>query len=244
MTDNGGATDTETKSVTVTSGGGGNVLANGVPVSGVSGAAGSNQYFTLDVPAGASGLKFVTSGGTGDADLYVRFGAQPTTTTFTCKSDGATNAETCNIATAQAGTYHVLVRGYSAFSGLSLTGSYGTGGGGTQTYTNGADVAILDNTTVESPITVSGRTGNGAASTPVAVAIVHTFRGDLKIELVAPDGSVYLLKNYSASDSADNVNATYNVNLSGEALNGTWKLRVNDNAANDTGRIDSWSITF
>ena len=244
VTDNGGATDTETRSVTVTSGGGGNVLANGVAVTGVSGAAGSSQYYTLDVPAGASGLKFVTSGGSGDADLYVRFGAQPTTTTFTCKSEGATNAETCNIATAQAGTYHVLVRGYSAFSGLSLTGSYGTGGGGSQTYTNGTDFTILDNRTVESPITVSGRTGNGAVSTPVAVAIVHTFRGDLKIELVAPDGSVYLLKNYNASDSVDNVSATYNVNLSGEALNGTWKLRVNDNALNDTGRIDNWSITF
>jgi serine protease len=196
------------------------------------------------VPAGASGLKFVTSGGSGDADLYVRFGAQPTTTSFTCKSEGPTNAETCNIATAQAGTYHVLVRGYSAFSGLSLTGSHGTGGGGSQTYSSGTDVAIPDNRTVESPIAVSGRTGNGAVSTPVTVAIVHTFRGDLRIELVAPDGSVYLLKNYNSADSADNVNATYNVNLSGEALNGTWKLRVTDNAVNDTGRIDSWSISF
>jgi serine protease len=244
VTDNGGATDTETKSVTVTSGGGGNVLANGVAVTGVSGATGSSQYYTLDVPAGASGLKFVTTGGSGDADLYVRFGAQPTTTAFTCKSEGPTNAETCNIATAQAGTYHVLVRGYSAFSGLSLTGSYGTGGGGSQTYTNGTDYTILDNRTVESPITVTGRTGNGAASTSVTVAIAHTFRGDLRIELIAPDGSAYLLKNYNSADSADNVNATYNVNLSGEALNGTWKLRVSDNAVNDTGRIDSWSISF
>ena len=85
---------------------------------------------TLVVPAGATNLKFVTSGGTGDADVYARFGSQPTTTTYDCRSEGSTNAETCTIATAQAGTYHVLVRGYAAYSGLSITGSYTTGGGG------------------------------------------------------------------------------------------------------------------
>ncbi|WP_235565778.1 proprotein convertase P-domain-containing protein [Lysobacter sp. Root559] len=44
--------------------------------------------------------------------------------------------------------------------------------------------------------------------------------------------------------SADNVIGTFTFNLSSEALNGTWNLRVNDNANADTGRIDSWSITF
>ena len=106
----------------------GNVLANGVPVTNVSGAAASQQFWTMAVPAGASGLKFVTSGGTGDADLYVKLGSAPTTSVYDCRSIGSTTAETCNIATAQAGTYHVLVHGYSAFSGLSLTGSYSTPG--------------------------------------------------------------------------------------------------------------------
>ena len=49
---------------------------------------------------------------------------------------------------------------------------------------------------------------------------------------------------YANGGSADNINQTYTVNLSSEALNGTWNLRVNDNANADTGRIDSWSITF
>ncbi len=220
-------------------------LGNGVPVTGISGAAGSQQFWTINVPAGASNLVIGTSGGTGDADLYVRFGSAPTTTTYNCRPYLSGNAETCTFAAPQAGTYHVMVRGYSAFSGLSLTGSYSTGGGGggTQTYTNGSDVAIGDNTTVESPISVSGRTGNGSASTQVAVAIVHTYIGDLKVDLVAPDGSVYVLHNRSGG-SADNINSTYTVNLSGEALNGTWRLRVNDNAGGDTGRIDSWSVTF
>ena len=111
----------------------------------------------MNVPAGATNLKFVIAGGTGDADMYVRFGSAPTTTTYDCRPYLGGNNETCNIATAQAGTYHVMLRGYSAYSGVSLTGSYTTGGG-TQTYSNGTDVAIGDNTTVESPITVSGRT--------------------------------------------------------------------------------------
>jgi subtilisin family serine protease len=112
-----------------------------------------------------------------------------------------------------------------------------------QTYTNTADYQIRDNATISSPITVSGRTGNGSATTPVAVNIVHTYVGDLKVDLVAPDGSVYVLHNRTGG-SADNIVQTYTVNLSGEALNGTWNLRVNDNANADTGYINSWSVTF
>jgi len=220
------------------------VLTNGTPVTGLSGSAGTELRYTLVVPAGATGLKFVTASGSGDADLFVKFGSAPTTTSYDCKSEGSTNAETCNIATAQAGTYHVLVRGYSTFSGLSLTGSYTTGGGGgTQTYTNAADYTISDNATVNSPITVSGRTGNAPTNASVTVAIVHTYQGDLKVDLVAPDGSLYNVHNRTGG-SADNVNKTVTFNLSTEALNGTWNLRVNDNAAGDTGYINSWSVTF
>jgi serine protease len=111
------------------------------------------------------------------------------------------------------------------------------------TYTNSADFTISDNATVNSPITVSGRTGNGSATTPVAVNIVHTYIGDLKVDLVAPDGSVYVLHNRTGAGT-DNINQTYTVNLSTEVLNGTWNLRVNDNANADTGFINSWSITF
>ena len=90
---------------------------------------------------------------------------------------------------------------------------------------------------------MSGRTGNGQASTPVAVNIVHTYIGDLVVSLVAPDGSVYTLHNRTGG-SADNINTTYNVNLSGEVLNGTWNLRVADQVGGDVGYINSWSVTF
>jgi fibronectin type 3 domain-containing protein len=109
--------------------GGGGVLTNGVPVTNLSGATGSTQTWTLAVPAGSTNLQFQSSGGTGDADLYVRFGAAPTTSTYDCRSAGSTNAETCTIATPSTGTYYVMLYGYSAFSGASLVGSYTAGGG-------------------------------------------------------------------------------------------------------------------
>ncbi|MEU8438108.1 S8 family serine peptidase [Streptomyces sp. NPDC029216] len=110
-------------------------------------------------------------------------------------------------------------------------------------FENTADFAIGDNTTVESPITVSGVTGNAPATLKVGVNIVHTYIGDLKVDLIAPDGTVYTVHN-RAGGSADNINQTYTVDASSEVANGTWKLRVNDNAGGDIGKIDSWNLTF
>ncbi|HSV38315.1 MAG TPA: M14 family metallopeptidase [Nocardioidaceae bacterium] len=108
--------------------------------------------------------------------------------------------------------------------------------------TNGTNVNIADNATIESPVTVTGCTGNASATSTVAVDIKHTYIGDLKVDLIAPDGSVYVLHNRSGG-SADNIIRSYTVNLSAETRNGTWKLRVNDNANLDTGYLDTWSLT-
>ena len=110
-------------------------------------------------------------------------------------------------------------------------------------FENTADYPIRDRTTTESPIAV-GRTGNAPSTLRVGVNIVHTYRGDLQIDLVAPDGSLYRLKNSSNSDSADNVVATYTVNASTEVANGTWRLRVYDRYNGDIGYINSWSLQF
>ncbi|MFE0404176.1 S8 family serine peptidase [Streptomyces nigra] len=116
--------------------------------------------------------------------------------------------------------------------------------GGT-TFTSTSALSIPDaGSAVESPITVSGRGGNAPSALKVDVDITHTYRGDLVVDLVAPDGSAYRLKSSSGSDSADDVRATYTVNASTETADGTWKLRVRDTAAQDTGRINSWSLTF
>ncbi|MBK3635888.1 S8 family serine peptidase [Streptomyces sp. MBT97] len=125
----------------------------------------------------------------------------------------------------------------------AVSGSGGSTGG--TTYSSTTALPIPDNgAAVESPITVAGRTGNAPSALQVGVDITHTYRGDLVIDLVAPDGTAYRLKAASSSDSADNVTTTYTVNASGESANGTWKLRVQDTAAQDTGRLNGWKLTF
>lgn len=111
-------------------------------------------------------------------------------------------------------------------------------------FENTTGYAIADNTTVEAPVTVTGISGNAPAALSVPVNITHTYSGDLKIDLVAPDGSVYNLKAYGTGGSTDNVNTTYSVNASSEVANGIWKLRVSDNASADTGRINTWALQF
>ncbi|MFD4024887.1 S8 family serine peptidase [Streptomyces sp. NPDC058576] len=123
------------------------------------------------------------------------------------------------------------------------------GAGGTtpppgKKFENTTGYAINDNATVESPVTVTGITGNAPAALQVPVNISHTYIGDLRIDLVAPDGSVYNVKAYGSGGSSDNVVTTYTVNASSEVANGTWKLRVSDNANADTGRINSWALQF
>ncbi|MFB7057951.1 M28 family metallopeptidase [Streptomyces vinaceus] len=114
-----------------------------------------------------------------------------------------------------------------------------------KSFENTADVNIPDSpgAAVNSPITVSGVTGNAPATTKVDVNIVHTYIGDLVVDLVAPDGTVYNLHNRSGG-SADNLVKTYTVNASSEVANGVWNLRVKDGAAQDTGYVNSWKITF
>lgn len=110
-------------------------------------------------------------------------------------------------------------------------------------YANATRVDIPDvGAAVESPITVTGRSGNASAVTQVYVKIVHTWRGDLTVDLVGPGGTVYSLLNRSGG-SADNVDQTFTVNASAETLEGTWKLRVRDLAALDTGYIEKWTLT-
>ncbi|GIG61835.1 hypothetical protein Lfu02_62070 [Longispora fulva] len=108
-------------------------------------------------------------------------------------------------------------------------------------FENTTDVTISDNTTVESPITVSGVTG--ATSVSVNVDIKHTYRGDLVISLVKPDGTVVVLEDFPNNDSADDVLKTYSATVPA-AANGVWKLRVQDVASNDVGKIDVWSLQF
>ncbi|MFB6628745.1 M4 family metallopeptidase [Streptomyces sp. NPDC056362] len=131
----------------------------------------------------------------------------------------------------------------NAWAGINV-GSRPGGPGGGKVFTNDADVSIPDNgAAVTSSLTVTGVTGNAPSTLKVGVDIVHTYIGDLIVDLIAPDGSVYNLHN-RAGGSADNINQTYTVNASSEVANGVWKLRVQDKASVDTGYINSFKLTF
>ncbi len=104
-----------------------NELQNGVAVSGITENAKAERVYTLKVPSNATNLNFATSGGTGDADLYVKFNSVPTLTSFDCKSTTSSSNERCEISNAQTGVYYVMVQAWDAITNVSLTGSYNEG---------------------------------------------------------------------------------------------------------------------
>jgi subtilisin-like proprotein convertase family protein len=109
--------------------------------------------------------------------------------------------------------------------------------------TNPTDVPIPDLSIVESSLPINGCAGNASATSTVEVHIVHTFIGDLIVNLVAPDGTLYLLHNRTGG-STHNIDQIYTVNLSSEVANGVWRLRVEDAASLDTGFIDTWTLNL
>ncbi|MBK3544657.1 M4 family metallopeptidase [Streptomyces sp. MBT60] len=165
---------------------------------------------------------------------------------------------TTNYAAARTGTLAVASELYGATSpeyaavahawaGINVGARPGGGNPdpGGKVFENTTAVNIPDaGAAVTSSVTVSGVTGNAPSALKVDVNISHTWRGDLVVDLVAPDGTAYRLKNSSSGDSADNVVATYTVNASSEVANGVWKLKVQDVARQDTGKINSFKLTF
>lgn len=242
VTDEDGNTDTHSASVTVSATPDAIDLSNGVVVTGLAGAAGSDTLYRLVVPENGTGpLSFRSYTGSGNVSLYVSLDEVPTTAAYDWRSTRPGNNETIVIADPEPGTYYVLVRGETAYSGVRLIATHGL----SETYSNNTAYPIPDNSAagVDSPIAISGASGNASAETQVYVNITHTWIGDLIVTLIAPDGSQYVLHNRTGG-SADDIDATYTVNLSSEPKNGTWNLRVSDNAAADTGTLNRWSITF
>ncbi|MEX2983743.1 M4 family metallopeptidase [Streptomyces sp. C36] len=126
---------------------------------------------------------------------------------------------------------------------VSFKWTVNTTGGGS-VFENTTPVAIPDaGEAVTSPIVVT-RSGSGSSALKVDVNITHTYRGDLKIDLVAPDGKTWNLKDADAWDSAADVKETYTVDASGASATGTWKLQVQDVYSGDDGTVNGWKLSF
>lgn len=149
-------------------GGGSTALTSGVPVTGIGGATGTEKRYTIAVPAGATNLAAVTSGGSGDADLYLKFGAAPTTTSYDCRSNRSGNAENCAVASPAAGTWHVLVRMYATTANVTLTATVSTSGGSDPYYAGvDASSAARLRTTLHAIIAQSTKIPYTASTTDV-----------------------------------------------------------------------------
>ena len=170
-------------------------LTNGVAKTGLSAATGGTLSFVMDVPAGATNLKFAMSGGTGDADMYVRYGSAPTTTVYDCRPYVGGNTETCTYTTVQAGRYYVMLSGYSAFSGVSLTGSYTAATGNappTASFTattSGLTATFVDGST-DSDGSIASRAwdfGDGTTSTATNPSRTYSAAGTYTVKLTVVD---------------------------------------------------------
>jgi Zn-dependent metalloprotease len=150
--------------VSCSGGGGGGTtteLQNNVGVTGVAAASGGDNDYFITVPTGASNLVMSISGGTGDADLYTKFGSAPTTSSYDCRPYKTGNSESCTVAAPSAGKYYLKVHGYSAYSGVTVKASYSTGGGGTGGLQDGVPVTGLAGSTgQELSYTVTVPTGS------------------------------------------------------------------------------------
>jgi len=76
--------------------------------------------WTLQVAAGAPPLFVSAYGGTGNADLFVRFGAAPTATQFDASSTNSGNLEVAAIPSPKTGTYYIALRATSPYEGTTL----------------------------------------------------------------------------------------------------------------------------
>jgi len=90
----------------------------------LAGTTGSETRFSFDVPAGATSLVFDIAGIDGDADLYVKFGEIATLTVYDFRPYIGGSNETVSIPAPSVGTYHIMIHGYSAYTGVTLTASF------------------------------------------------------------------------------------------------------------------------
>lgn len=195
-------------------------------------AAGAWKHYSVQVPTGASGLVFTLSG-SGDGDLYVRHGAQPTTSSWDYRPYQGGSAETVTVNAPASGAWHVSVRGYSACTvslKAELSGAaFGTDGDG---GTSGGGSATTGPTTL---LSTSGSVAQGAwksysvtvpaGASTLSVAMTGSGDADLYVRKGTsnPTSTTFDFRPY-LSGSNETVTVTQNTNPAIAA--GTWKIAV------------------
>ncbi|HEX2834399.1 MAG TPA: M4 family metallopeptidase [Thermoanaerobaculia bacterium] len=193
------------------SGGTTTTLTNGVAVTGIGASTGSWKHYKITVPSGQSSLAIVMSGGSGDGDLYVKRGSQPTSSSYDYRPYLNGNNETVNVTNPVAGDWYISIYAYSTFSSVTLKATYS----GTTTPTC---------TSVSGSLSGTGTSYYSAQYTS-SVSGAHTGK------LTGPSGAdfdLYLqkLSGTTWSNVAAGESSTSTENVSYNGTSGTYRWRV------------------
>jgi vibriolysin len=190
------------------------VLTNGVAQTSLSASTGSWKHFKIAVPTGQTSLVIAQSLGTGDADLYVKRGAQPTSSVYDYRPYLGGNAETVTVTNPVAGDWYISIYAYASYSGVSLKA----------TYSGGAPAC----TSVSSSFTAAGQQFFAPSSTGYVSSISGSHTGKLTGPASGADFDLYLQKlsgtTWSNVAAGEGATATENVTYSGTS--GTYRWRV------------------
>ncbi len=183
--------------------GAGGALTNNGTVPGISGSKGSEKHYWISVPEKQTSLEVEISGGSGDADLYVRKGGPCSTSTWDYRPYANGSNEKVTVPNPEAGIWHIMVHGASAYSGLSLRAAYA-----------GAE-AVLTSVTIEGPAQVDENGGGQYAckahysdgSAPEDVTASAAWSENSSYTAINSGG--YLSAGAVPSDQAVTITATY-----------------------------------
>lgn len=197
----------------------GTPLENGVAVTGLSGAQESERIYRIEVPAGQTSLEIAMSGGTGDADLYVKYGSRPTTTSYDYRPALANSEETVSVNNPVAGTWYILVRGYAAYTGVSLKATY-------------SDVLLL-----QDGVPVNNLAGVLNSTTYFRI-VVPAGQDTLLFSMSGGTGNadLYIKKGSKPTTSSWDyrpiqANNTESISIGGSTVPGTWYVMIRGTAA-------------
>ncbi|GIE90171.1 S8 family serine peptidase [Actinoplanes regularis] len=205
---------------------------------------------TVD-PGGSATTTVTTATTVGDPQVVrLSLGDLPSGVTATITPSSVLSGASATLrvtaaATVLMGTYPIVVTGTGDVTGLRHRGSYAlvVSGPAGCAVTKSADLEIPESGPVESAIPIHGCAGHASPQSTVRVHIVHSYRGDLVVDLVAPDGTAYLLHDQTGG-SEDDLDLTATLDLSGELAEGVWRLRIEDMFVLDTGHLSAWALNL
>ena len=100
-------------------------LSNGCKISNLSmNVTGGSSWIMVAVPAGARNLVISTSGGAGNADLYVSAVNWPSPSSYQFRSTNSGNSESVAIATPSGAWYYISIYATAPYSGLSVQAAW------------------------------------------------------------------------------------------------------------------------